>query len=511
MNGIDSLLKMLLQSSGDELRIAADQAPKMTQRGRPLRLSIPETSAETVRHLCQPMLSDDREAQLARNEPVRFVHRLASGESFTATLSMGAKGLQAAFILLAGKSEPVAPPETSSSASPSTLASQVSAPPTSTITPILASVPFPPAAPTVPTDSTSFGTPSHPALHALLNKARARRASDVHLANGETPVFRIDGALVQGSAEHLDVEALFQDQLGESVRSSLRAGHSIDSAFALEQGRFRLNLFRAAGGLAAAIRILPTSAPALADLNLPIPLHDLAALPHGLVIVCGPTGSGKSATLAALAQEAIRKRGGNLITLEDPIEYAFSAGPGSLVRQRQIGREVANFPTGLRDALREDPDILLIGEMRDPETIALAITAAETGHLVLTSLHSRSASSAIDRIIDSLPHERERQARVLLADTLKAVIAQRLIPQLRGEGRLPAVEVLRGTTNVAALIRDGKNSQLPSAIQSGRKEGMLPLEACLAQMVRTGHISREQAMANASDALALEGYLHGAK
>jgi twitching motility protein PilT len=193
------------------------------------------------------------------------------------------------------------------------------------------------------------------------------------------------------------------------ARAELAAGRSLDRALEVEGvGRFRLNLYRTAGKLAAAIRVLPRQAPRLEDLHFPVALDEVVHAPHGLVIVCGPTGSGKSATLAALAQEALRHRGGVLITLEDPVEYTFDATEGGLVRQREIGRDVCDFNIGLRDALREDPDILLIGEMRDAESINLALTAAETGHLVLASLHSRSAGASVERIVDSYPPARSR-------------------------------------------------------------------------------------------------------
>ena len=280
-----------------------------------------------------------------------------------------------------------------------------------------------------------------------------------------------------------------------------------------EAGRFRLNLYQASLRLAAAIRVLPERAPTLAELHLPMPIDDLVALPHGLVIVCGPTGSGKSATLAALAGEAIRRRPGLLISLEDPVEYNLATSElgggagGGIVRQRQVGVDVRDFPSGLRDALREDPDILLIGEMRDPETITLALTAAETGHLVLTSLHSRSAASSVERIVDAYPGERQNQIRVQLADALRAVVAQRLIPRARGTGRLPALEVLRGNHTVASLIRDGKTAQLATVMQSSKKEKMLPLERCLADMVRAGLIPRDHASAVANDQTSLGSYL----
>jgi twitching motility protein PilT len=240
---------------------------------------------------------------------------------------------------------------------------------------------------------------------------------------------------------------------------------------------------------------------------MPVPLDDLVSLPNGLVLVCGATGSGKSTTLAALAQEALRRRSIVLTTLEDPIEYGLVASDSSILRRRQVGRDVADFPTGLRDALREDPDVILVGEMRDPQTIGLALTAAETGHLVISSLHAPSAASAVERIVDAYAPERQAQIRVQLADALRAVVAQWLLPRAQGGGRLPVVEVLRVTHAVASLVREGKTAQIASAIQSGRREGMLALERCLADRVQAGEIRVEDARALANDPGSLTMYL----
>ncbi len=272
-------------------------------------------------------------------------------------------------------------------------------------------------------------------------------------------------------------------------------------------GRARVHVFHTHEGLAAAVRLLPGSAPSLAALHMPVPLDDLADLPHGLVLVCGATGAGKSTTLAALAQQALQRRSIVLTTLEDPIEFGLSPSEHSLLRRREVGRDVPDFASGLRDALREDPDVLLVGEMRDPETIGLALTAAETGHLVLSSLHSRSAASAVERIVDAYPPERQTQIRVQLADALQAVVVQRLLPRARGGGRVPCVEVLRGTHAVASLIREGKTAQLHTAIQSGRREGMILLERSLADRVNAGEIRVEDARAVANEPASLAMFL----
>jgi twitching motility protein PilT len=282
----------------------------------------------------------------------------------------------------------------------------------------------------------------------------------------------------------------------------------VELALDLESGeRGRAQIYRTSAGNAATIRFLPRSAPSIASLNMPVPIDDIVDVPHGLVLFCGATGAGKSTTLAALAQEALRRRSIVLVTLEDPIEYVLTSGASSLVRQRQIGRDVTDFPTGLRDGLREDPDVLVVGEMRDPESIALALTAAETGHLVLATMHSGSAGSAIERIVDATPEGRQHQVRTQLADALRVVVAQKLLPRARGAGRLPVVEVLRVNHAAASLIREGKTAQISTVLQSGRSEGMIGLERCLADRVLAGDVKKEHARAAANDAGALAQYL----
>jgi twitching motility protein PilT len=348
-----------------------------------------------------------------------------------------------------------------------------------------------------------------PALAQLVAQASAFRASDLHLADGEPARVRVDGALRlldDGEGTEIDVAATVA--LEPADRERLAAVGSLDLGLDVTGvGRVRLHLFHVSAGLAAAVRLLPQEAPSLSSLHMPVPLEDLVSLPNGLVIVCGATGSGKSTTLAALAQEALRRRSIVLTTLEDPIEYALTPTRASIVRRRQIGREIRDFASGLRDALREDPDVLLLGEMRDPETIALALTAAETGHLVLASMHSRSAASAVERIVDASAPGRETQVRVQLAESLRAVVVQRLLPAARGAGRVPAVEVLRVTHALSTLIREAKTAQIPTALQSGRREGMLSLERCLADRVRAGEIRLEDAQGAANDPASLAMYL----
>jgi twitching motility protein PilT len=507
MARIDSLLTLIDRQGANELRLGSDREPQMFADGAQKRLSMPKTPTETLRELLGELLAPDRERMLAQQGQVQFLYEPPGLGAFRVTLTRrGPVGsvseLDVTFLRGKGKAAPApappAPPAPPPAAAPLP-------------SPVVSAAQTPVSHTQNYVQSNAGGAPS-PELVALLGRALGMRASDVHLLDGEPPVVRVDGKLrVLTQEAPADVARLLGPDLAAEARRRIAGGTSADLGVGIDgAGRFRVNVYQTAAGLAAAIRLLAAAPPSLADLALPAPLDDLVDLPHGLVIVCGPTGSGKSSTLAALAQEALRRRAAMLITLEDPIEYVLSARGGrGVARQRQVGRDVKDFASGLRDALREDPDLLLIGEMRDPETIGLALTAAETGHLVLASLHSRSAASAVERIVDSYPAERQAQIRVQLADSLRVVVAQRLLPRASGEGRAAAVEVLRATHAVSAAIRDAKIGTLQTAIQSGRKEGMLPLERCLADLVQRQRVTLDAARAVANDPSALAVYLNG--
>jgi twitching motility protein PilT len=340
-------------------------------------------------------------------------------------------------------------------------------------------------------------------LNELVRSAAALGASDLHLAEGEPARVRIDGKLSQLAQTNIsELPKLLG--LEETDHKQLLRNGALDLALELPKiGRLRVHVYRTDSGYAAALRLLPRAAPSFSELNMPLPFDDLVDLPHGLVLVCGAAGAGKSTTLAALAQELLRRRSVLMVTLEDPIEYTLTPGAHSLVRRRQIGRDVRDFPAGLRDALRADPEVLFVGEMRDPESITLALTAAETGHLVLSSLHSGSATSAIERIVDAYPMAHKEQIRAQLADSLRAIVVQRLVPRAYGSGRIPAIEVLRVTRAVASLIRDGKTEQLPTVLQSSKRDGMITLERCLADRVQSGEVLLAAASAAANDPDAL--------
>lgn len=512
---IDALLGLMIQQGANELRVGTGRAPKILRDGTPRRLAMRETSDAELWHLIGELLGPEHERNLRAGQKVELVHEAGSLGPFHVTLKpRGAEhGFDAVFV---GRTERSPSSDTSSvprhaarpfadTARPSPDAARpLPVPEPSAASPVLVAAPDNGA-------RTGSSTARHE-LVELLSRATAARASDIHLCSGEGARVRVDGKLRTFALEGAvaDTEQLLDGCLDAEARERLASGASVDLALDVPAlGRFRVNVYRTSNGLAAAVRLLPPLAPSLASLRLPAALDDIIDLPQGLVIVCGPTGSGKTTTLAAIAHEAMRRRSVVVLTLEDPIEYNLvpAAEGGSIVRQRQIGRDVRDFATGLRDALREDPDLLVVGEMRDPESISLALTAAETGHLVLTSLHSASTASAIERIADAYPPERQVQIRVQLADVLRVVIAQRLLPQARNTGRAVALEVLRVTHAVGCAIREGKTAQIPGIIQSGRREGMLPLERCLADMTRMGIITADVARSVANEHASLDSYL----
>ena len=496
---IDGILGIMLQQGANELRLGTGRPPRMFQHGAQKRLAVPETSEDELRHLLGPLLTTERDQELRQGRRVELSYDAGALGTFQVAVvpRAGQAGFDAVFVLGARRREPNSGAIAAAHLAPAAPEQRAAERPV-VEEPPRASEPLPAAA--VVNVSSS--------LAALLARAAELRASDVHLCSGEAPCARVDGRLRALEELPADTERLLEGCLDAHALARLSRGSSADLAIDVPGvGRFRVNVFKTSFGLAAALRLLPAHAPPLTSLGLPVPLDDLVELPHGLVIVCGPTGSGKTTTLAGLAAEALRRRSVALLTLEDPIEYLLTAPTSaSLVRQRQIGRDVKDFATGLRDALREDPDVLVVGEMRDPETISLALTAAETGHLVLTSLHSRSAASAVERIVDTYPPERQGQVRVQLADALRAVVAQRLLPRARGSGRVVALEVLRGTHAVATAVREGKTAQILSIVQSSRREGMLPLERCLADLVQSGKITIEAARAVANEPSSLAEY-----
>jgi twitching motility protein PilT len=330
-------------------------------------------------------------------------------------------------------------------------------------------------------------------METLVRETVEKGASDLHLSAGGPPRLRIDGDLVATGHPSLDaaaVTAVIDPILTPAQREHFAAERELDFSWAVPGvGRFRVNVFLQGRGPGAVLRTIPTKIPSFEALSLPPILADLCKRDRGLVLVTGPTGSGKSTTLAAMIDVVNTTWDGHILTIEDPVEFVHES-KRCLVNQREIGAHTASFSAALRSALREDPDVILVGEMRDLETISLALTAAETGHLVFGTLHTSSAAKTIDRIIDVFPAGQQSQIRTMLSESLEAVVAQRLMKKIGG-GRIAACEVLVGTTAVRNLIREGKLHQVPSAMQTGQQQGMVTFDMALAELQKKGLIERE--------------------
>mgnify|MGYP006269024551 CR=1 FL=1 len=337
-------------------------------------------------------------------------------------------------------------------------------------------------------------------IDRLLVEGLDRRASDLHLTVGAAPTIRVDGRLVP-----LDEPVVDQTSLRSAVDALLRPDQrerfdrekELDFAHEIPgRSRFRVNLYQQRGSIGVALRAIPTDIPALEDLGLPATVAEFAKLPRGLVLVTGVTGSGKSTTLASLLDVINGERHDHIMTVEDPIEFEHR-NRNCIVNQREVGEDTHSFAEALKHVLRQDPDVILIGEMRDPETIATAITAAETGHLVFATLHTVDAPQTIDRIIDVFPPYQQAQVRIQLAGTLRGVVAQQLLPHAKGTGRVVATEVLWVTPAVRNLIRESKTFQIPSVIQSGARYGMQTMDQSLAALVSNGKVAKELAFERA--------------
>jgi twitching motility protein PilT len=335
-------------------------------------------------------------------------------------------------------------------------------------------------------------------LDALLADAVRRGASDLLLIAAVPSTLRIAGVLAQSAGAPLtaeDTRALLLPLLDEAHAQELKRNRSVDLCFSRPGiGRFRANVHHQRGSLAGSIRLLPEAVPTLASLHLPAGLRRLAEARQGLVLVTGPTGCGKSSTLAALVDEINNHRADHVVTIEDPIEFVH-ANRKSIIEQIEVGKDAPDFAHSLRSILRQNPNVILVGEMRDFETMATVLTAAETGHLVFSTLHTNDASQTISRILDSFPTSNQPQIRQQLSLALLAVVAQQLVPGLDG-ARYPAVEMLIATSGVRGLVRKGDDHQLYSAISTGRNDGMISMEQSLAEMVRHGRISRDTALAH---------------
>lgn len=317
-------------------------------------------------------------------------------------------------------------------------------------------------------------------------------ASDLHITSGAPPYLRVHGNMVPLNYKELssqDVQGLLFEILSEKQKKQFVEKWELDCAYTVGGiGRFRCNIFMQRKGLAAVFRIIPEKIKTAQELNLPPALMDMIDCDRGLILVTGPTGSGKSTTLAALIHQINMTRDAHILTVEDPIEFVHQ-NIKSLINQREVGSHTKSFASALKSALREDPDIMLVGEMRDLETIALALTAAETGHVVFGTLHTNSAAKTIDRIIDVFPSGQQQQIRTMLAESLRGVVAQTLFTRADGQGRVAAYEIMRNTKAIQNLIREGKIHQIASAMQTSSSSGMILFEKYIEDLVRKGKVS----------------------
>lgn len=336
----------------------------------------------------------------------------------------------------------------------------------------------------------------------VLAKAKEAGASDVHITVGVPPKMRVNGDLITMDYERMlppDTHRVVEDIMSDFQLQRFEERGEYDMSFSIPNiGRYRVNAYKQRGSVAVALRLVGTEIPAPESLGVPPSVVDLSQRKRGLVLVTGPTGSGKSTTLAAVIDKINNTRDAHIITLEDPIEYLHSHKL-SMVNQREIGLDTQSYANALRAALREDPDVILVGEMRDFDTISVAITAAETGHLVLSTLHTIGAASTVDRVIDVFPPHQQQQIRVQLSNVIEAVVSQQLIPTADGRSRVAAFEVMHANHAVRNLIREGKSHQLVSVMQTNRKTGMITMDEAIQQLYMEGRITREMAIQFATD------------
>ncbi len=489
MATVDSLLSIIGARNAEALTIASNEVPILTKGGARDPLSMPPLAPALVEVFVAEVLDDGQRENLDASGAVETKYASEKGE-FWAKINRKGAGYQLAFRALgSGTAKPAttahsAPRSVSSLPSPTNVAPIKARPQLEVVT-------------TAPVDEDTT------VILGLLERAQLENASDVIISTGRGARLRIENKLIE-IADCVPSEGallgLLAEAMSERVREQLAETGSCDFSYDRRDAglaRYRVNLFQQFDGLAAAFRPIRTRIPSLTELGLAKELHQLVRFPHGLVLVAGPTGSGKSTTLAALLQYVNRVDAKHIITIEDPIEYHY-ASEQSLVHQREVGTHVASFSSGLRAALRESPDIILVGEMRDPETMAAALTAAETGHLVLSTIHSSDGIVAIDRIIDSFPAHQQRQVRTQLAAILQGVLTQRLLPRIGG-GRVPAWETMLINSAIASMIREDKCHQIRSQIQTGRAGGMTTMNRTIRRLVKEGIISKAVADANSTD------------
>jgi twitching motility protein PilT len=527
MAAIDSLLSLIDAQQATGIVLRAREAPVMIG-GKGRGLTIPPMSLPTLETFVSEVLSPAELATLNASGACDTAYRSGQAGTFAVEARRSSDNLSlklrrgAAGVAKPASAPPQAPTPWPPGAPPATVAPLASVGPPASVAPATspASLATEPAivAPTEVAPDPAQGAMAA-RLAATLARAATREVSDLVLSSGQPLWIRTAAGFSAASANpigELEIRAFATSILDGRRRLILESTGSVDAPWVApevdDEGaqRFRVNVFTQTHGLAVALRPINRRAPALADLGLPESIGALANVTGGMVLVVGATGAGKSTTLAALLERINRARASHVITLEDPIEFVYQPRR-CLIHQREVGSHVESFAAGLRAALREAPDIILVGEMRDRETAALALTAAETGHLVLSTLHSGSAAMAIDRMVDIFPEHQQGQVQQQIAGSLRAVLTQQLLPGTAPATRFPAIELLTVNYAVAALIREGKTHQLATQIQTGRDDGMITFESSLFDLLRAGRISRDTALGAARDSVELQRRLREAR
>jgi len=469
MAHIDQFIQAIRQHNAERLVLATGERILMEIGGKRKPVSAKPATREQIEKLLEEILPAERSSELLGPGDHQFPYTSPSG-AVLVQVSRGAESLQL-------RIEPSVPeaPQPAPAAAP---------------TPVVAAAPAP-----VPVAAGPTGK-----IDALFHRMVGMGCSDLHVTAGNPPLVRKDGEILplgeDGVLEDAQVRELLMPIAPPRYREEFVETHDTDFAYEVPGvARFRCNFFQGLKGMGGVFRVIPTKIPTAEELGLPPAVLELCHLSKGLVLVTGPTGSGKSTTLAAMVDYINRKLTGHILTIEDPIEFVH-ANQGCLVNQREIGAHTEGFKKALRAALREDPDIVLVGEMRDLETVAIAIETAETGHLVFGTLHTNTAPSTVDRVIDQFPADRQAQVRTMLAESLKGVLSQTLCKKTGG-GRIAAIEVLLVNSAISNLIREGKTFQIPSIMQTGRGLGMTTLNDSLLELVQKNLVKPEDALAKA--------------
>ena len=490
MSDVDGLLQMMIDRAGRGLRLAAGSPARiLDESGRAHEASSQPLTRQEILQLIGPIIPEHARRRLPQETSVEFEYTSPSGP-FRVTVLRNEAEIAVSFV-----------PDVE------VRAAAAAAPPAS-IAPPAGGAPGTPAMPPLPVASVVGG---EPAIERLFRQMVETEASDLHLTSGMPPLIRKDGVIqpLDASApplSHDDVVALMEPITPELNRAEFAQRNDTDFAYEMKGlARFRANMFVDRRGRGAVFRVIPAKILTVEELGLSPDILKMCNMTKGLVLVTGPTGSGKSTTLAAIIDYINRHRTAHIITIEDPIEFVHE-NKSCLINQREVGTHTDGFKQALRAALREDPDIVLVGEMRDLETMAIAIETAETGHLVFGTLHTTSAASTVDRVIDQFPAEQQSQIRIMLSESLKGVIAQNLCRKVGG-GRIAAIEVLPITSAIANLIRESKTFQIPSMMQVGRAHGMVSLNEALMELVTKKLVRPQEAYLKAVDKAGFEGLL----